>query len=139
MIKEKLNCILLVDDDESTNFLHRYVVEKTQYAKKCVTVHSGQEALDYLTSTEEGEHPQPDLVFLDINMPAMNGWEFLEHYKQLDKNQQGKVVVVMLTTSINPDDREKSKLFSDVTGFKNKPLTKEMILELIKEHFPEKI
>ncbi len=135
-MKSKLDCILLIDDDEATNFLHTLVINEAEVTNTVVAKTSGQAALDYLNSCKENNDKRPQLVFLDINMPAMNGWEFLEHYKKLPKEVQGDVVVVMLTTSLNPDDLEKASSEREVTSFLNKPLKKEMVLELVEHHFP---
>jgi CheY-like chemotaxis protein len=131
-----LNCVLLIDDDDATNFYHKVVINKVGCAKQIVAVQNGKAALEYLKSTENGDHPQPDLIFLDINMPAMNGWEFLEEYKLLDEDHRAKVIMIMLTTSLNPADQEKANSISDVNGFLNKPLTREAMKELLNEHFP---
>lgn len=136
-MKRKLNCILLIDDDEPTNFLHTMIIKRCKCTEKIVAVQGGREALDYLSSKEDNEHPQPDLIFLDINMPGMNGWEFLEHYKQLDKGQQGRIVVIMLTTSLNPDDASQAKDKVNINRFMNKPLTVKMIDDVLEEHFSE--
>jgi CheY-like chemotaxis protein len=138
-MKKKLNCILLIDDDEATNFIHKLVIKKADCAKEVVTMESGYDALDYLTKTKNGVYPQPDIIFLDINMPAMDGWEFLQEYAKLEEDQKGHVVLVMLTTSLNPDDEAKAKNINHVNGFKNKPLSTEMIMDIIKEHFPQLI
>ena len=138
-MKQKLNCILLIDDDEPTNFLHQIIIERADCTEKCVAMESGQEALDYLRLRENEEYPQPDLIFLDINMPGMDGWEFIEHYNKLDKEQQGKIVVVMLTTSLNPDDKENAESIDTIATFMNKPLTVEMVKELIQRHFADRI
>jgi CheY-like chemotaxis protein len=130
-----LNCVLLIDDDDATNFYHKVVINKVGCAKQVVAVRNGKAALEYLKSTENGNHPKPDLIFLDINMPAMNGWEFLEEYKLLDKNQRAKVIMIMLTTSLNPADEEKANSISDINGFLDKPLTREAMKELLNEHF----
>src|SRR5688500_20068236 len=83
-MKQKLNCILLIDDDELTNFLNRMVIEEVDCASRVEIMQSARDALKYLTNTTpEGNYPRPDLVFLDINMPAMDGWEFIEKYNQL--------------------------------------------------------
>ena len=135
-MKKKLNCILLIDDDDATNFIHKIVIKKTECAEKVVAVTDGQAALDFLTSTEDGKHPQPDLIFLDINMPIMDGWEFLDNYEQLNSEQKAKIVIIMLTTSLNPDDRSKAEILPNVSSFMSKPLTEEMLAEILEEYFP---
>ncbi len=138
-MKKKLNCILLIDDSEPTNYLNKRIVEKSGYAEKCVAVQGGQVALKYLQSKEDGKYPRPDLIFLDINMPAMNGWEFLDEYKKLSKEIQGRIIVVMLTTSLNPDDKEKAKSYNEINDFKNKPLTIKMLEEILQNHFADRL
>jgi CheY-like chemotaxis protein len=138
-MKKKLNCILLIDDDEATNYIHKIVINKSECAEQVVAMQNGYDALDYLTKTKDGIYPQPDVIFLDINMPGMDGWEFLEEYEKLEDGQKGHIVVVMLTTSLNPDDEKKAKSLGNIKGFKHKPLSAEMIDEVIKEHFPQNI
>lgn len=142
-MKNKLNCILLIDDDEPTNFLSQMIIEKADCAAEIQIAYSGKQAIDYLTSqgtsaSGQNTYPRPDLIFLDINMPAMNGWEFLQKYNSLEKEHQGNIVIIMLTTSLNPDDRLRSKDFHHVSGFENKPLTREKLETLLRKHFPEK-
>lgn len=133
--KEKLNCILLIDDDAATNFVNAMLIERADCSTIIKSVESGFEALDYLKSVDElGNHPQPDLIFLDINMPKMDGWEFIEEYKQLLPEQRGKVLVWMLSTSNNPDDKKRAQqLGSD--GFMAKPLTMDKLMSVIRKHF----
>lgn len=140
-MKNKLNCILLVDDDEPTNFLNRMILQDVDCAENVEVVESGNEALKYLENAtgKDGNSPLPELIFLDINMPAMNGWEFLEQYSTLDKQHKANVVIVMLTTSLNPDDREKASSMPDVSGFETKPLNPEKLKSILEKYFPGSI
>lgn len=133
-MREKLNCILLIDDNEADNFLHKRLINKMNCAEEVLAIQSGKEALDFLNSETE-KHYTPDLIFLDINMPGMNGWEFLEKYTKLHESLQAKIIVVMLTTSLNNDDYDKAKSQPVISGFRNKPLTEEMLSEIIETYF----
>lgn len=132
-MKKKLNCILLIDDDEPTNFLNKMTVEQTGCVQHVQVAQSGQEALDYLM----GDHPRPDLIFLDINMPAMDGWEFLEKYQLLPKEQKAEIVMIMLTTSLNPDDELRSRTIPEIAGFENKPLQRPRLENILSTYFPD--
>jgi CheY-like chemotaxis protein len=139
-MKSKLNSVLLIDDDEPTNFYTQMIVEESGCTGHIKVAQGGQEALDYLSNTSkqgnaEDSYPRPDLIFLDINMPAMDGWEFLDQYKKLNKERHGKVIVVMLTTSLNPDDKTKANEMPEISGFESKPLTEEKLDKILKEHF----
>lgn len=134
---EKLNRILLVDDDEATNAYNKAMVIAAEVAKDVTISDSGRKALEFLKSEKDGEHPQPAIIFLDINMPGMDGWEFLDEYNQLLNGQKADVVVVMLTTSLDPDDKLKAAELG-TKGFLRKPLTPERVQEIVKANFPEK-
>jgi len=132
--KKKIQCILLIDDDEVTNFLNKKVIEYCQVTEHIEVKLNGQEALNFLTGKETGNHSQPSLILLDINMPVMDGWEFMEAYnlKDLDQN---KINIVMLSTSNNPEDIQRAANIPHVIAFKTKPLTSEMLEEIVTNYF----
>jgi CheY-like chemotaxis protein len=132
-MKTKLNCILFIDDDEPTNFLNKMVVEQYDCVREIHVVQGGQEALDYLS----GNSLRPDLIFLDINMPAMDGWEFLDLYRNLPGEKKAHIVLIMLTTSLNPDDKKRTRHIPEVSGFENKPLVQSGLDDLLRKYFPE--
>jgi CheY-like chemotaxis protein len=138
-MKAKLNCILVIDDDEPTNFFTRMILEESGCVNHIRIVQSGREALEYLAKNETGnpdpDFPSPDLIFLDINMPAMDGWEFLEEYKKLNKDHKAKTITVMLTTSLFPEDKTRAKEIPEISGFENKPITIEKIEKILENHF----
>lgn len=135
----KLKTILLVDDYDADNFIHRLVVERYGCAEHIEVSRDGKQALDYLTTCVEEDQPFPELIFLDINMPVMNGWEFLEHFHALQNDTSGSAVVVMLTTSLNPDDRARAESYPEVRSFTYKPLTESRLGELLREFYPEAV
>src|SRR5450432_1851035 len=130
---KKLNCILFIDDDEPTNFLNKITTEQSGCTDRVEVFQSGQEALDYLA----GPFPSPDLIFLDINMPAMDGWEFLYRYKALPRADKAEIILVMVTTSMNPDDEIKTRDMEEVAGFENKPLLGSRLEGLLRKYFPQ--
>jgi len=133
-ILEKWSCVMLIDDNEADNFLHEVAIREADCADDIVVFDMAEEALE---SLEKGA-VSPEVVFLDLNMPGMDGWEFLEVYRRLPKDRRKAVVIMMLTASSNPKDRERAVEQYEVTGFSNKPLTKDMCLEIMAKFFPSK-
>ena len=136
MTDKKLDCIMLIDDNTDDNFFHERAIKKAHL--DCV-VTAKTSALDALEYIKHDQKPHPDLVFLDINMPGMNGWDFLEEYAKLDKVLQSRVVIVMLTTSENPDDQLRAKSWSLVNDFIAKPLTKEIMNGIVAKYFRDPV
>ena len=134
-MSKQLNHILLIDDDKATNFLHQIVIEEHGCCQKVTSVSGAQEAIEFLTNPIEGQYPNPDFIFLDINMPGTNGWEFLKSYRNLTTEQRGQSIIIMLTTSFNPFDMEKAKHIEEVADFKNKPISLEMLDDLLRQFF----
>ena len=138
---KNLDCILLIDDDEATNFINKMVIKKADFDVNIEVCENGKHGLDYLTCqgrySSEKEFPQPGIIFLDINMPGMNGWEFMEKYKNLPDNQKARIVIAMLTTSLNPDDEFKGENNEEIRSFMNKPLTIEMLMDIVNVNFNE--
>lgn len=135
----KIKCILLIDDDKVTNFYNKKIVKKHNQFENIVAVTSGEDALNYIKNAKKGLCIKPNLIFLDINMPAMNGWEFIEQYNKLDNAFTQDIKLVMLTTSNNPDDLKRSKTIETVDDFINKPLSTDILSDLIKSHYKPKI
>jgi CheY-like chemotaxis protein len=134
-----LDCILLVDDNDSDNFLHRRVIERSGISRRVEIAENGREALELLDQRVKqggGTVQQPDLILLDLNMPVMDGWEFLEQYQSLEGFNTWKVVIVILTTSINPADKVKAEKILGAGCFESKPLTVDLLRGIVARHFP---
>jgi CheY-like chemotaxis protein len=134
-MKAALNKIMLVDDNSDDNFFHEREIKKSLPSTVVIAKNSAIDALDYLKSIKAKTELPPVLIFLDINMPLMDGWEFLEEYQQLDKNIQSKITIIMLSTSDNPYDMARAKTFSIVNDYIIKPLTKEIMTDITNKYF----
>ena len=129
---KKIKTIVLIDDDNDTNIYNEFILSDTGIVENIVIFQNGKTALEFLTKKDDtGHYPQPEIIFLDINMPIMNGWEFLTAYKKIPEEQRAGIVITMLSSSMNPDDKIKAEKMGVINGFINKPLTETKFKELI--------
>jgi len=130
----KLKHLLLVDDDPTTNFFNQHLIGKMNVFDRIHIAENGKQALDKILELHK-EGQTLDMILLDINMPIMNGFEFLDHYEQLDHDVRSSVIVCMLTTSLAESDLEKSKEYGSLSDYIDKPLYEEKMRELIEKYF----
>jgi CheY-like chemotaxis protein len=131
-----ISCTLLVDDDETTNFLNQTLLQRMAVTDTVLVAVNGQEALDLLHThcTTPPLPTCPALVLLDMKMPRMNGVEFLQAYTQRPVTDNPAVIIIMLTTSLNPQDVAQMQGLP-IAGYLTKPLTRDKINHLLQEHF----
>ncbi|TGM32022.1 response regulator [Leptospira biflexa] len=114
----QLSKVYLIEDDAVTTFLIKTLMEKFSFASEILTYSNGAEALDALQKAIEF----PELLFLDLNMPIMDGWQFLETIQNIP--QFSKIPTYILTSSVDPSDKSKSETYPNVVGYLTKPLSK---------------
>jgi CheY-like chemotaxis protein len=129
----KLKTILLVDDDPITNFINLRLIKKMDIVDEVTAVTNGEEGLKCLEGRCFKERISPDLILLDINMPIMNGFEFLEAYNSLQFKNKEKVVIAILTTSALSKDKKKMENLG-IKYFVDKPLTEDKIRACLHSH-----
>ncbi len=130
-----LKTILCVDDDPITLMLCKKVIKKAEFSEDVIFANNGQEAFELFQSIvskkEKKEAYQlPQLVFLDLNMPVMNGWEFLDLFKDNIADEFSQTRVIILSSTIDPADYNKAKQYDVVSHFLSKPITVEMLENL---------
>ena len=124
--------LLCIDDDETTLMLIKLVVEKAAFAKEVITKSSAQEALEYYRalSDKSVETDYPELIFLDLNMPVMSGWEFLEEFIVKYYPGLNDTKVLILSSSTNPVDKTKAQQYPIILGYIPKPITVDLLKKL---------
>lgn len=125
-----LERILCVDDDPITLMLYKMVITKAGFAQHIDTAANGEDALNYFQRLQQENTTLPQLIFLDLNMPVMGGWEFLDLFSKLEHSSYSSIKVIVLSSTIDPQDIEKAKSYANVIGFRSKPISKEMLDEL---------
>ena len=128
-MSQKLSEVLLVDDYEADNYLHRLAFETLGCAEKVSVAKNGEEALAHLARST------PELICLDINMPVMDGWEFIRAFEALEPRPPS-LLLVMLTTSSRAEDRQRAKAQPLVADYVEKPLTAEVLGQRLAQWFP---
>lgn len=126
--------VMLVDDDYATNYLHQLFLEESGRVENILIAKSADEALSLLKAGMENNEI-PEIIFLDINLPAKNGWEFIDEYSEIVGDHQVDSKVIMLSTSENPRDMEKSKEYQLIKEYRIKPLSVPIINEVVDKYF----
>lgn len=132
-----LEQILCIDDDPITLMLCKKVISKSSFSKEIITAQNGEEALLHFnnlkyTNIKNKANKKPELIFLDLNMPVMGGWEFLDHFTSPDYAEFNTANVIVLSSTIDPEDLAKAKKYPIIIDFLSKPVTQPM-LEYLKK------
>lgn len=122
--------ICLIDDDRIYQFTAKRMIELVDPLQKVLIFSDGKEAIDFFSQQTSGSDLLPDVIFLDINMPVMNGWEFLDAYNSLKTTLDKKISIYMISSSVDEKDKIRSKSF-DVKDFIEKPINKQMMLAIL--------
>jgi CheY-like chemotaxis protein len=124
--------VLLIDDDQVYLFAATKTIEATGLAGTVEVCTNGLDALEYLNRIIVSSGKLPDIIFIDINMPVMDGWEFLEEYKTLSARINNNIRIYILSSSVDKNDIMRSKEYSSVIEYVVKPVYKEKFSEILK-------
>jgi CheY-like chemotaxis protein len=130
---KKLDFVLLIDDDDVVNTLHTIILRQSGVTENIQSVMSGAEGLDTLSEYEKKSN-WPAIIFVDINMPGMNGWEFLEIFKKKFSAHKQRCVICLLSSSLDPRDKEKADRLDMVDFYFSKPLSFDAVYTICKKY-----
>lgn len=126
---KKIQTVCIIDDDPIYIFGTKRLMQMTDFCENFVVYNNGKEAIDsFVNIVASNDEKLPDLILLDLNMPIMDGWEFLNQFAKLPF--QKRVHIYMVSSSINPEDRSKSTSYDNVENFLVKPLTEKTLEEV---------
>ena len=128
-----LKNLTIVDDDDIFVFLTTKIIEQTNLVDLIKGFGNGLDAINFLKENKNNVDALPDIILLDLNMPIMNGWQFLEEYNKLNPTIGKKITIYICSSSISPDDITRAKTISEVSDYIIKPITKDKLIDLIKK------
>jgi CheY-like chemotaxis protein len=128
-VKES-SAVLIVDDSDTDAFIHARILERIKRVKEIHTASNGRQALDLLTQYSQHVKPLPQIIFLDLNMPIMDGFAFVEAFRKTPLNAKENVKIVIVTSSSSQGDMLKAKELG-IQNFMIKPMTEEKFLKVI--------
>lgn len=129
---QKLKNIILVDDDEIMVYLTKRLVAKSDRVKLSQVFGNGRDVIDFLKENCNKPDLLPEVIFLDLFMPVMDGWEFLDEYAQLKPMLTKEIIIYIITSSVSPNDFKKAKNNKYVSDYVVKPMNKEQFSHIIK-------
>ncbi|GGH74423.1 MAG: response regulator [Bacteroidetes bacterium] len=123
--------ICIIDDDEVYQYTATKSIKSSSVVKRVLVFGDGEEAFNYLNENLGVREKLPDIIFLDINMPYMDGWEFMEQFVKIKPKLSKPITVYMISSSVVPDDIEKANSISDISDYIIKPITQQMFREIL--------
>jgi CheY-like chemotaxis protein len=127
----KYTAAMLIDDNEIDNFISQKMIEECNFAEHIYINTNATSALEFLKNLErldeKGKALFPDIIFLDLNMPIIDGYQFINEFEKLSKSLISKTKIIILTTSVSPEEVEKCKTYPRIVKFVNKPLSEQIL------------
>ncbi|TGN19685.1 response regulator [Leptospira idonii] len=123
--RKKINKISIIDDDIIYQLLAKQIIVSTELVDRVIQFYDGEEALHFFETNQEAEQEWPDIIFLDLNMPYVDGWDFLDVFAEKQFMKKKELTIYIVSSSNSLEDKEKAKEYSEVTGYYVKPVLRD--------------
>jgi len=123
--------IWIVDDDNIYQIIVRKIIGKMELFSSFSSYKNGKDAIDALKKAAENNENIPDIILLDINMPVMDGWEFMDEIVAYKSKLNQKIAIYIVSSSIAVQDKDKAKTYAEILGFLSKPITMDALYEIV--------
>ena len=130
---KKINCVCLIDDDPIFIYGTKRIIKEADFCDTILVFNNGQDAIDGLQELTAKGETLPEVIFLDLNMPIMNGWEFLEDFVKIPNHNREKVIIYVISSSVDPRDLERISHYEVVNNYILKPISPEDLEKVISE------
>jgi len=130
-MRNKLAKAGIVDDDQIYQLVMKRTMEQSGFIKSILQFYDGEEAIGFFREQVESKDELPELLLLDINMPYMNGWQFLDEFIKIKFSDDYKITIFVVTSSTTQEDKKKAQEYSVVSGYHIKPITKDKFAEML--------
>lgn len=130
-MESKIETVCIVDDDDIYQFTAKMELQKTNLVNKVIIFSNGLKAIDYIKTEKDNSINLPDVIFLDVNMPVMDGWEFLQEYIVLKATLPKSITIYMVSSSVDSRDVERANEIGAISGYIVKPIGKQRLAELL--------
>lgn len=130
---KKIKLTYLIDDDEIYIFTTKKLINKIDFCEEVAVFQNGKEAIDAIKFTLRNKNELPDVILLDLNMPIMDGWQFLDEFIRIKSEKQIKIYIV--SSSVDPSDIERANTYNMVSNYIVKPISREKLHEITEEVF----
>lgn len=134
-MRKKIDIACIVDDDPIYVFATKKVMRMAGFCESFLVFKNGKEALESLSAIVLEGSKMPEVILLDLNMPVMDGWQFLDEFTQIQPPQ--KITIYIVTSSINPEDVERAKAYEDVANYIVKPVSEKSLYDILEDFKPE--
>lgn len=131
----QIDLAFIVDDDDVYTSNLSYFIELSKFCKRLMVFHDGEEVIEYLKSVADDPNEFPEVILLDISMPIMDGWEFLDRFMEIPRPASKDVVIYVVSSSIDHRDIERAKQYSIVSDYIVKPMSVELLKSMIEDVF----